>query len=69
VEDVYQELSGELGLPIIYDIDCGHLPPQITLVNGAFAEVEVEVVAATGEAGVEGIGVKGRGTVKQYFRA
>ena len=54
VEDVYQELAGELGLPVVYDIDCGHLPPQITLVNGAFAEVEA------GE---------GKGTVKQYFRA
>ena len=24
VEDVYQELSSELQLPVIYDIDCGH---------------------------------------------
>ncbi|MEK5035153.1 S66 peptidase family protein [Paenibacillus sp. FSL R7-0302] len=53
VEDVYQELADELGLPVTYDIDCGHLPPQVTLINGAYAEVEV------GE---------GRGTVTQYFR-
>lgn len=53
VEDVYQDLSEELRLPIIYDIDCGHVPPQITFVNGAFAKVEVE---------------DGRGTVLQYFK-
>lgn len=41
-EDVYKELSDELQIPIIYDIDCGHLPPQITFVNGEYAEVESE---------------------------
>ncbi len=52
-EDIYQELSEELQVPIIYDIDCGHVPPQITLINGAYAEIVVET---------------GKGTVKQYFR-
>ncbi|MNC19697.1 Murein tetrapeptide carboxypeptidase [compost metagenome] len=52
-EDVYQALSGELQLPVIYEMDFGHLPPQMTLINGAYAEVEV---------------VKGLGTLKQYFR-
>ncbi|ARF68663.1 LD-carboxypeptidase [Paenibacillus larvae subsp. pulvifaciens] len=42
VEDVYRELSHELNIPIIYDVDCGHVPPQITFINGAFAEVEVK---------------------------
>lgn len=42
IEDVYEELADELQVPIIYDIDCGHVPPQMTLVNGAYAEVEVE---------------------------
>ena len=41
IEDVYNELKEELEIPIIYDIDCGHVPPQITLINGAFAEVDV----------------------------
>lgn len=54
VEDVYQELADELGLPVAYDIDCGHQPPQVTLINGAYAEVEV---------------IDGKGTVKQVFRA
>ncbi|AJS57898.1 S66 family peptidase [Paenibacillus sp. IHBB 10380] len=51
-EDVYQELSDEFGFPIIYDVDCGHVPPQITLINGAYAEVKV---------------TEGKGTVMQYF--
>ncbi len=53
IEDVYHDLHDELGVPILYDIDCGHMPPQLTLINGAFAEVEFE-------------GVKG--TVKQTFK-
>jgi len=52
-EDVYQDLFEDLQVPIIYDIDCGHMPPQITFINGAFAEVEVR---------------DGKGIVKQYFR-
>lgn len=39
--DVYEDLSKELQIPIIYDIDCGHVPPQVTLINGALAEVVV----------------------------
>jgi len=52
IEDVYTDLAGELEIPIIYDIDCGHMPPQITFINGAFAEIEVG---------------NGRGTVVQHF--
>ncbi|WP_456279433.1 S66 family peptidase [Bacillus sp. AK128] len=52
-EDVYLDLYNELQIPIIYDIDCGHMPPQITLINGAIAEVIVE---------------NGKGTIKQQFK-
>ncbi|WP_246945776.1 S66 family peptidase [Bacillus pinisoli] len=52
VEDVYKELSEELQIPILYDIDCGHVPPQVTLINGAYAKIEVE---------------DGHGTVLQTF--
>lgn len=52
IEDVYKELSDELRIPIIYDVDCGHVPPQITFINGAYAEVEVK---------------DGKGTVLQHF--
>lgn len=50
--DIYDELSKELQVPIIYDIDCGHVPPQITLINGAYAEVEV---------------IDGVGKIQQFF--
>lgn len=53
IEDVYQELSKELGIPVITEIDCGHVPPQITFINGAFAEIEVN---------------QGKGKVIQYFK-
>ncbi|XXM71058.1 S66 family peptidase [Lysinibacillus sphaericus] len=52
-EDVYEEVSSELGIPVIYDIDCGHQPPQVTLINGAYAEVNVS---------------GGKGVIKQYFK-
>lgn len=52
-EDVYQELTDELQIPIIYDVDCGHKPPQITFINGAFAEIEVE---------------NGKGVITQHFK-
>ncbi|WP_274654724.1 S66 family peptidase [Paenibacillus humicola] len=44
--DVYRELAEELHLPVVYDIDCGHVPPQMTFVNGAAAEIEVTNGAA-----------------------
>ncbi|KGP90626.1 peptidase S66 [Pontibacillus chungwhensis BH030062] len=47
VLDVYQELADELDVPIIYDIDCGHVPPQLTIVNGAYAKVSVQNGAGT----------------------
>jgi muramoyltetrapeptide carboxypeptidase len=53
IEDVYKELSSELKIPIIYDVDCGHVPPQITFINGAYAKVEVE---------------EGKGIILQYFK-
>lgn len=52
VEDVYRDLFRELRVPIVYDIDCGHVPPQMTFVNGAYAEVKVG---------------NGQGTVRQTF--
>ncbi|WP_242162001.1 S66 peptidase family protein [Bacillus cereus group sp. BfR-BA-01522] len=41
IKNVYSEMYEYLDLPVIFDIDCGHLPPQITLVNGAWAIVKV----------------------------
>ncbi|SDC13811.1 S66 family peptidase [Shouchella lonarensis] len=42
IEDVYKDLSDELGVPVAYDLDWGHQPPQLTLVNGARARLVVE---------------------------
>ncbi|WP_379129499.1 S66 peptidase family protein [Paenibacillus sp. sgz500958] len=53
-QDVYKDLADELGIPVVYDVDCGHVPPQITFINGAYAEIEVNAA-------------EGTGTVKQYF--
>ena len=39
-ERMYADLSEELGVPIVYDIDCGHVPPQLTFINGAYAVIE-----------------------------
>ncbi|ALS78553.1 peptidase S66 [Planococcus kocurii] len=52
IDRMYQDLTKELELPIAYDIDLGHMPPQITFINGAHAEVRV---------------ADGKGTVIQKF--
>ncbi|MBP1948570.1 S66 family peptidase [Virgibacillus litoralis] len=52
VQDVYREFESELGIPIIYDIDCGHVPPQMTFINGAYAKVKVD---------------NGKGSVEQWL--
>ncbi len=52
-EEVYKELHEELQIPIIYNIDCGHVPPQITFINGAYAEIETK---------------NGQGNIVQYFK-
>ncbi|NGZ75372.1 S66 family peptidase [Saccharibacillus alkalitolerans] len=47
-EDVYRDMAEELGVPVLHDIDCGHMPPQLTLINGAMAEVEFSEEQGTG---------------------
>lgn len=39
--DVYMELAEELNISIAYDIDCGHVLPQMTLINGAYAKIKI----------------------------
>lgn len=51
--DLFEDIAEELDVPVAYDIDCGHKPPQLTLINGAYAEVTVEA---------------GRGMLVQTFR-
>lgn len=52
IEDVYEALSRELELPVVYDADCGHVPPQITFINGAVGKVTAE---------------NGKGSIEQWF--
>lgn len=40
--DVGRSALGDLGLPVVLDVDCGHLPPHLALVNGALAQVVVD---------------------------
>jgi muramoyltetrapeptide carboxypeptidase len=35
--DALVDALGDLDIPILYDLDIGHLPPQLMLVNGALA--------------------------------
>lgn len=42
LEDSLRNTLGDLNIPIIYDVDIGHLPPQLTLLNGAYAKVIYE---------------------------
>ncbi|MFO7815975.1 MAG: LD-carboxypeptidase [Halanaerobiales bacterium] len=39
--DALENMSNDLNIPIIYDIDLGHKPPQLTFINGAYAEIKI----------------------------
>jgi muramoyltetrapeptide carboxypeptidase len=39
--DALQSVIGDLQCPVLYDLDIGHVPPQISLVNGASAQVRL----------------------------
>ena len=47
-----EKALGDLGIPIIVDFDIGHQPPQMPLVNGALAEIEL---------------IDGRGRITQHL--
>jgi muramoyltetrapeptide carboxypeptidase len=36
-----EDALGGLDIPVVYDVDIGHLPPQLVLVNGALADLRV----------------------------
>ena len=40
-EEAFLEVAKSLAIPIVYDVDIGHFPPNMTLFNGAYAEVSV----------------------------
>ncbi len=39
--DALQSVLGDIQCPVIYDMDIGHVPPQLSLVNGALAQVKL----------------------------
>ena len=39
--DAVRDVLGELAVPVIYDADIGHCPPQMTLINGSFCELSL----------------------------
>lgn len=41
-EDVLHQVFGTLNIPVIYDFDIGHLPPQITIIEGSIAKVSLK---------------------------
>jgi muramoyltetrapeptide carboxypeptidase LdcA involved in peptidoglycan recycling len=45
--DACVDALGSLSIPVIYDMDFGHVPPQMTLVNGARATISVTPDSAT----------------------
>ena len=38
--DALEQGIGDLNIPVIYDADIGHIPPQIQIINGAIGKVE-----------------------------
>ena len=39
LEDALNRVLGDLDLPIIIDADIGHVPPRMTIINGAYTMV------------------------------
>ena len=38
-EESVMDAVGDLEIPIIFDADIGHVPPQFSLINGAKADI------------------------------
>lgn len=45
--DAMERLAELTGVPVVFDADIGHVPPQMTFVNGAYATVNVAGGQAT----------------------
>ncbi len=39
-DDAVRDALGDLGIPLLADVECGHVPPYLALVNGALARVQ-----------------------------
>ncbi len=45
--DALEHALGDLAVPVLYDLDIGHVPPQLAVVNGSRATVELTASSAT----------------------
>jgi len=45
--DALESGLGSLGVPVIYDADIGHIPPQIQIINGAYGKIAFNDSGAT----------------------
>lgn len=45
--DALTQALGALEIPVLFNVDIGHIPPQIQIVNGAFGEVTYSAGAAS----------------------
>ncbi|SKC59666.1 S66 family peptidase [Krasilnikoviella flava] len=45
--DAVRDALGDLGIPLLADVECGHVPPYLALVNGALARVQHAPAAST----------------------
>ena len=46
-EDAVRSALAGLDLPVVLDVDCGHLPPHLALVNGSLAHLSLGDGGAT----------------------
>jgi len=46
-EDAVRSSLAGLDIPVVLDVDCGHVPPHLALVNGAMAEVSLTPAGAS----------------------
>lgn len=40
LQDALSNIFQDMNVPVLYNVDVGHIPPQLTFINGSFAEVE-----------------------------
>jgi len=45
-EKILLKALGSLNIPIVFDVDIGHIPPNMTLLNGVYSEVDISPVGA-----------------------
>lgn len=51
--DALNNTLSDINIPTIYNVDLGHLPPQLTLINGAYGEISY---------------INGKGKIKQTLK-